>query len=234
MRRRGSRRLTRCGGRAPRRQGRAVLTMVREACAGPEPQAPGLVVADPESGTIGAAVALAAGHFQPLIRLGAFHLPPGVRGAAESTRRFGDVLSLVESWGFARGIEARVSAAVARYDQLGDDCDFLTLAGDWPYRYEVEEGEPPARGLYALDDLIGRTLAGGPSLGGIEKSRGRWAYMGRIIGDPAASVARAMGGLFLHPQSSVLWNTYGSGEPWTSYAMKSASAAPEPSLTRTG
>ena len=192
--------------------------------AGPEAQAPGLVVADPESGTIGAAVALAAGHFQPLIRLGAFHLPPGVRGAAESTRRFGDALSLVESWGFARGIEARVSAAVARYDQLGDDCDFLTLAGDWPYRYEVEEGEPPARGLYALDDLIGRTLAGGPSLAGIEKSRGRWAYVGRIIGDPAASVARAMGGLFLHPQSSVLWNTYGSGEPWTSYAMKSASA----------
>ncbi len=40
---------------------------------------PGLVIADPDSSTIGAAVALAAGHFQPLVRLGAFHLPPGVR-----------------------------------------------------------------------------------------------------------------------------------------------------------
>jgi hypothetical protein len=190
----------------------------------PVAQAPGLVLADPDSATIGAAVALAAGHFQPMIRVGAFHLPPGVRGAAESTRRFGDMLTLVEAWGFARGIEARVSTAVARYDQLGDDCDFLTLAGDWPYRYEVEEGEHPARGIYALDDLIGRTLAGGPSLRGIEKSRGRWAYVGRIIGDPAASVARAMGGLFLHPRSALLWNTYGGATPWSSYAMKSASA----------
>ncbi len=190
--------------------------------AGPAARTAGLVLADPDSGTIGAAVALAAGHFQPLIRLGAFHLPPGVRGAAESTRRFGDALSLVEAWGFARGIEARVAAAVAKYDRLGDDCDFLTLAGDWPCRYEVEEGEPPVRGLYALDDLIGRTLAGGPSLAGIERSRSRWAYVGRIIGDPAASVARAMGGLFLHPESAVLWNTYGGGEPWSTYTMKSA------------
>ena len=192
--------------------------------AGPQAQTPGLVLADPDSATIGAAVALAAGHFQPLVRLGSFHLPPGVRGAAESTRRFGDMLTLVEAWGFASGIEARVSAAVAKYDQLGDDCDFLTLAGDWPFQYQVEEGEHPARGIYALDDLIGRTLAGGPSLGGIEKSRMRWAYAGRIIGDPAASVARAMAGLFLHPRSTLLWDTYGSGEPWSTYTMKSASA----------
>ena len=109
---------------------------------------PGLVLADPEAETIGAAVVLAAGHFQPLIRLGVFHLPPGVRGAAESTRRFRDTLTVVEAWGFARGIEARVAAAFSKYDQLGDDCDFLTLAGDWPFRYSVEEGERPARGIY--------------------------------------------------------------------------------------
>ena len=169
---------------------------------GRAPQTPGLVLADPDAATIGAAVALAAGHFQPLIPLGTFHLPRGVPGASESTRRFGDVLTLVEAWGFARGVEARVSAAVAKYDQLGDDCDFLTLAGDWPFRYEVEEGEYPARGIYAIDDLIGRTLAGGPSLRGIERSRRRWAYTGRIVGDPAASVARAMGALFLHPRSA--------------------------------
>jgi len=187
-------------------------------------QTPGLVIADPDSSTIGAAVALAAGHFQPLVRLGAFHLPPGVRGAAESTRRLDDVLTLVEAWGFARGIEARVSATVANYDKLGDDCDFLTIAGDWPYRYEVEAAERPVRGVYALDDLIGRNLVGGPSLGGLERSRKRWAYAGRIIGDPAASVARAMGALFLHPRSTLLWNTYNNAMPWSTYSMKSASA----------
>ena len=122
------------------------------------------------------------------------------------------------------GSRRALPAAVAKYDQLGDDCDFLTLAGDWPYRYQVEAGEYPARGIYALDDLIGRTLVGGPSLGGIEKSRRRWAYAGRIIGDPAASVARAMGALFLHPRSALLWNTYGRGTTWSTYNMKSASA----------
>ena len=191
---------------------------------GHAPQTPGLVLADPDAATIGAAVALAAGHFQPLIPLGTFHLPRGVPGASESTRRFGDVLTLVEAWGFARGVEARVSAAIAKYDQLGDDCDFLTLAGDWPYRYEVEEGEHPVRGIYAIDDLIGRTLVGGPSLRGIERSRRRWAYTGRIVGDQAASVARAMGALFLHPRSALLWNTYGGGTPWSTYTMKAASA----------
>ena len=76
----------------------------------------------------------------------------------------------------------------------------------------------------ALDDLIGRNLAGGPSLAGIEKSRRRWAYVGRIIGDPAASVARAMGALFLHPRSALLWNTYTGGKPWSTYTMKAAPA----------
>jgi hypothetical protein len=184
---------------------------------------PGLVLADPDASTIGAAVALAAGRLQPMLRVGAFRLPPGARGAADSTRRIGDVLTLVEAWGFARGVEARVSAAVARYDQLGDDCDFVTLAGDWPYRYEVE-GEGPAGGVYALDDLVGRSLAGGPSVGGLERSRRRWAYTGRIVGDPAASVARAMGALFLHPRSAVLWNTYRGGAPWSAYNMQTASA----------
>ncbi len=44
------------------------------------------------------------------------------------------------------------------------------------------------------------------------------------MGDPAASVARAMGGLFLHPRSALLWNTYNGGTPWSTYTMKSASA----------
>ena len=192
--------------------------------AAPALQTPGLVLADPDASTIGAAVALAAGRLQPLVRLGPFHLPPGVRGAAESSRRLGDVLTLVEAWRFARGVEARVSATVAKYEQIGDDCDFLTLAGDWPYRYEVSAAEGPAGGVYALDDLIGRTLIGGPSLSGLERSRRRWAYTGRIIGDPAASVARAMGALFLHPRSALLWNTYKGGTPWSTYTMKSASA----------
>lgn len=83
---------------------------VRRACSTPPapdqeasaPGSPGLVLADPEAPTIGAAVALAAGHRQPMLRLGPFRLPPGAQGAAQSSRRLGNVLTLIEAWGFAR------------------------------------------------------------------------------------------------------------------------------------
>ena len=166
--------------------------------------------------------------------------PGGFSSATRCSGRVGEHQAIrrrADLWpkpgGLRAGSRRESSAGVAKYDQLGDDCDFLTLAGDWPYRYEVEEAEGPARGVYALDDLIGRTLVGGPSLGGIEQSRRRWAYTGRIIGDPAASVARAMGALFLHPRSALLWNTYSGGTPWSTYTMKSASAQSEPGVART-
>ena len=46
---------------------------------------------------------------------------------------------------------------------------------------------------------------------GLDASRRRWAYAGRLLGDPAASVARAMGALFLQPAASLLWDTYEIG-----------------------
>ena len=90
------------------------------------------------------AVALAAGHFQPLVRLEPYtgapddsEAPaefPAIRRRPDPGARHGD---------FARRVEARVAALVARYDQLGDDCDFLTIAGDWPYRYDNDVGAWP-------------------------------------------------------------------------------------------
>ena len=62
------------------------------------------------------------------------------------------MLSIEEAVRFAREIEARVAAVVPRYNQLADDCDFLTIAGDWPYRYSFDRANEPIRGLYALDD----------------------------------------------------------------------------------
>ncbi len=58
----------------------------------------------------------------------------------------------------------------------------------------------------------------------MEQTRRRWAYSGRLLGDPAASVARAMGALFLQPSSSLLWNTYTGGKPWSDYTMRPAAA----------
>jgi hypothetical protein len=176
---------------------------------GPTP--PGVVLSAPDSPMLAGAVALAAGRFQPLVRW-------------DVSKRYADVLSADEADALAAGLEIRVTAAVPSHDRLGDDCDFLTLAGDWPYRYNAAptaRSSPDIRsfgtrnaGPYAFDDLIGRQ-AGGAA---------RWAFSGRLLGDARASVYRAMCSLFLQPRSALLVNTYSEHGPgWSDYAMPSAS-----------
>jgi hypothetical protein len=162
------------------------------------------------------AVALAAGRFQPLVRLEP-ELGELDDGGGGRPVRYGDVLTLPQAWRFARHVEARVAIAAPRYDQLGDDCDFLTIAADWPYRYDDRAEASPARGIQCLDDLIGRVLVGGPGAEGLNDSRRRWAFAGRLMGDPAASVARAMGALFLAPDNALLWDTYERGSSHAEY-----------------
>jgi len=209
------------------------LEAVSAACTGPAPSdpahpsggaesrrlgraPPALVLAAPESPMLVGAVALAAGHLQPLVRL---ELYDGALNGPGGSRHFGDVLTLAEAWDFACRVEDRVAASVARYGQLGDDCDFLTLAGDWPYRYANASDVGPAGGVYALDDLIGRKLPRGPDGSGPGRAWLRWAYTGRLLGDPAASVARAMGALFLQPRSALLWDTYNRRNPWSDFTL---------------
>jgi hypothetical protein len=168
------------------------------------------------------AVALAAGHLQPLVRLEPYAGGVDSPGSRGGFRRFRDVLTQAEAWDLAQRIENHVAGRVARYRQLGDDCDFLTLAGDWPYRYTCDFGPGPASGIYAVDDLIGRRLEGDPDDSGLSRSRWRWSYVGRLIGGPAASVARAMAALFLQPSSALLWDTYPGGEHYAGYNMEPA------------
>jgi hypothetical protein len=185
---------------------------------------PGLVLADPQASMLAGAVALAAGRFQPLVGLQVNAAGPHKEGEAANAWRFGDVLTLAQAWELARAVESRVASVIDRYDRLGDDCDFLTIAGDWPYVYSFEQGDALLRGRYAVDDLIGRRFETGQ----------RWAYTGRLLGDPAASVARAMGALFLPPESAVLWNTYSDGRPWSDYETVQAAAEFERIIAGTG
>lgn len=183
---------------------------------------PGVVLSDRWSPTLAAAVALAAGHFQPLVEFVPTLSTTYANGPGERAPRprFADVLPLADARAFARQVERRVEEVVGSSRQLGDACDFLTLAGDWPYRYRNDVERDPIRGDAALDDLIGRTLSEGE--GTPATSRGRWAYAGRILGDPAASVYRAMCALFLEPEETLLWNTYGGNAPWSNYRMTEA------------
>jgi hypothetical protein len=187
---------------------------------GPTP--PGLVFSNPESPMLAGAVALAAGRFEPLVRLEPIPANRGWASAASSaaSKRFADRLSLAEARAFARKVEALAAAVAGHPGELGDRCDFLTLAGDWPYAYrnDVESGR--ARGEHALDDLIGRELTSDE--GGLELTRTRWAFTGRLLGSAPASVFRAMCALFLQPDACVLWNTYGEGSSWSGYEMAQA------------
>ena len=163
------------------------------------------------------AVALAAGRFQPLIRLepGLWGLDDSGDGQAPRYERGPDAPPGMAVRASAR--EPRRGRDSAIMTRLGDDCDFLTIAGDWPYRYDDEVEGGTARGIQALDDLIGRNLEGEPDARGLNGARRRWAFTGRLLGDPAASVARAMGALFLAPDAALFWDTYSSGPPWSAY-----------------
>ena len=187
---------------------------------GPTP--PGLVLSNPESPMLAGAVALAAGRFQPLVRLDPItrDSSSGESSVGSRFESFRDVLSLAEARKFAHMIEARAATLTGMYDGLGDHCDFLTLAGDWPYRYSNDAEGGVVRGEHALDDLIGRLLK--TNEGGLAHSRSRWAFTGRLLGNPAASVYRAMCSLFLQPDTALLWDTYNAGPIWSDYRMTEA------------
>jgi hypothetical protein len=176
---------------------------------------PGLVFSHPDSPTLAAAVALAAGRFQPLVELDP--LPRSTSGDPAGFKGFGDVLDLAEARGFARRVELLAEAVAGPVRRLGDACDFLTLAGDWPYRYRNDAEPGLVRGEHALDDLVGRIIE--TDEGSLAASRRRWAFAGRIVGTPASGLYRAMCALFLLPERVMLWNTYGGGAEWSDYTM---------------
>lgn len=160
---------------------------------------PGLVISSPTSPSLPGAVALAAGRFQPLVRW-----EPAVR----SSVRLGDD----DARKLTLELETVISDVTRQYALLGDDCDFVTLAAPYPDRYHAT-GVGMRAGLASFDDLVGRD----------RESNRRWAYTGRLTGDPIESVYRAMCSLFLQPTSGLLFDCYDpSDEAFRPYAMKLA------------
>lgn len=158
---------------------------------------PGVVVSNPSSPSLAGAIALAAGRFQPLLLL---------ESAAKKTMSGDEAVKL------GRELEAVVAEVVPKYMGLGDQCDFLTLAAPYPDRY-VLGGSGMKAGVAAFDDLAGRDT----------ETLRRWAYVGRLSGDPAESVYRAMCALFLQPRTALLFDGYDENDAdFRPYAMRLA------------
>ncbi|MHC5538663.1 hypothetical protein ACYOEI_10615, partial [Singulisphaera rosea] len=187
---------------------------------------PGVVLSSPGSPMLAGAVALAAGRFQPLMRW-------------DVSKIYSDELSQEDALALALALEEKVAKLIPKYARLGDECDFLTLAGDWPYRYKVQgdftDPNLPVRrfseqhgGPFAFDDLIGRSA----------DRRSRWAFTGRLLGDAKTSLYRAMCSLFLEPKSALLVNTYDEKDrSFSAYSMSKAATRLEslfPTTHRSG
>lgn len=162
--------------------------------------APAMVLSNATSPMLAGAVALAAGRMQAISPL-----EFDVSGTS--------VLDERQAFAFSMRVQAAVAGAYDDYKSLGDDCDFLTLAGDYPDFYRVESEAVP--GELALDDLVGRILP----------AQTRYAFVGRLRGDAAQSVYQAMCALFLQPESALFYNGYAQwSRPWTDYAMRTAAS----------
>lgn len=159
---------------------------------------PGCVVSTSDSSALAGGVALAAGRFQPVLR---WDIP----------ERPADLLTEARARELTADLDHRVAGVFGPDVGLGDACDFVTLAGDWPFRYEVATA--PGRGIDALDDLLARDLHDGR----------RKAYVGRLVGDAPRAVYQAMCSLFLPVEDALLFNTYGEASvPWSYYDIRPA------------
>ena len=127
----------------------------------------------------------------------------------DSPRGIRDQLRPEDVTAFFGGLDTALRARVPQFDRLGDDCDFLTLAGDYPYSFAGPKG------ALAVDDLVGRSGQEGE----------RWAYAGRLMGDSRRSVYAAMCSLFLRTESAMLFDGYGEQDPQKKHWGLRAAAA---------
>jgi hypothetical protein len=165
---------------------------------GREPGTPGAVITSVFSPTLAAGVALAAGRFQPMLRW-------------EPAKGFSDRLTDREAGEMALDIERVVNSVFPEHGRLGDDCDFVTMACDYPYDYD--NPNPPEPGRSSFDDRIGF----------VPRTSRRWAHSGRLLGDPISSVYRAMCSLFLQPNTVLLFDTYKDDGDFPLYTVAPAS-----------
>ncbi len=154
---------------------------------------PGVVLTDAGDEAWAGALALAAGRFQPI---GFLESPASIYQPLEAEA--GDRIE--------RAAEHLAAITGRSWNALGDEIDAVTLAMNTGTQIKSGPGD---RDRIATSDRIGRTERNGAGE--------RWAWCGQLIGDEAASVYRAMCGLFLEIDQAFIWDGYGDGPGWSDY-----------------
>lgn len=169
---------------------------------------PGVVITSDTDPAWTAAVALAAGHGQPLLWLDEQYGDPNSElPTAQTVDLLERINTLVDETGYP-------------HDELGDAIDAITVCRRIPGRAAIKL--PPAHQLnlpafpwrnpLAITDLIGRAPQGG----------NRYAVTGWIFGDEIRSAYVAMCSLFLPRERVWLFNTYPDHGDWIIYRVDEA------------
>ncbi len=160
---------------------------------------PGLVVTSADDPAWPAALALAAGRFQPVRFI---DRPRGSVSAA---------LSLEAGEALSTQIQAFARDSGLGWDAKGDDLDAITLCLNGPIK--IKTADQP-RTFVALTDRLGRL--------GEMGSGERWAWCGQVTGDEPASVYRAMCALFMETPSAWLFDGYPATAEWATFDATAA------------
>lgn len=164
---------------------------------------PGVVVADEDDPAWTAALALAAGHAQPMV----WYDRAGITADVNLALDHAQTQELIAS------IETSLEELGMPWEGLGDMIDGVTLCLNIPAKCQLSFGENASE-RFALTDAVGMHRA-------LDSARGarlqRWAWAGQVFGDESRSAYRAMCSLFLQPRRAWIFDGYPTSEPWNAY-----------------
>jgi len=165
---------------------------------------PGVVVADPNDPAWTGALALAAGHAQPIIWFPRHTIPEGIDNQLGET----GTANLIEF------IETELEASGMTWQGLGDTIDAVTICMNIPIKCNLPSIRQRDSERFALTDIIGKHRA-------LTSPRGsrlqRWAWAGQMFGSESTAAYRAMSGLFLQPTNAWVFDGYPDSQPWNAF-----------------
>lgn len=171
---------------------------------------PGVVVAHPTDPAWTGALALAAGHGQPIVWLNA--RPWGAE--------LGQWIPYDAIKEFMASLETELKQLPWGWEALGDELDSVTVCQSAPVKFAT--GDANQNNSYALMDVIGRH-PGVLELAPRDPARARhWAWAGQVIGNEWQAAYAAMCSLYLSPERVWLFDGYDDSAPWNNWDATAA------------